>query len=68
MYNQKVVTAREILIAFRKYAFSKGFTKKVVGDYAYTNRRGNRIRYKKYEEGKIWVWQSDEGIFSFELK
>lgn len=32
--------AKDIELRFMEYAKSKGYTKKVVGDFAYSNRKG----------------------------
>ncbi len=54
---------------FKEYANSKGFTQKVVGDEAFTNKRGQICRYKSSKYGKdITVYEEGVGVHTIDAE
>lgn len=54
---------------FKEYANSKGFTQKVAGDEAFTNKKGQICRYKSSKYGKdITVYEEGVGVHTIDAE
>lgn len=52
---------QQAMIALHNIAHARGYTEKVVGDYAYRNRRGGIIRYKVCRGNVLTIWEQGRG-------
>ncbi len=61
----KDITSKDILQRFKEYADNNGYTLKVVGDYAYRNKKLKIMRYVRYskDDNKIVVYEEGAGQY-----
>ena len=61
-----MITAKEIMTRFKHFAYSKGYTYKVIGDYSYSKGYTSKkfIRLHSAKNGIIKVYETGRGIYT----
>ena len=57
------LTGKEAWIKFKEYAFSKGYTEKVIGDLAFSNKSGKIVRLRSAKNGKVEVYEEVKNTY-----